>query len=150
MLHSLTERRSHSVWTTIIFWLQSSMLCAVLALARLWLCHVYMFRSPNLSMVRMTTGFPFRLAIAEAEECGFQGLHRPPHDGSLSSHPPAAAGVDTSPRYTCHLIVLCLSFHRGSAMPWSTEIKPSEEGDSKSCYNPSSRSYCHSVYTIDL
>ena len=50
----------------------------------------------------MTTRSLFSLAVADSEDCGFQRLHRLPQEGTLSSHPPAAAGVDTSPRYTHH------------------------------------------------
>ena len=40
----------------------------------------------------MTTGSLFSVPIAESEDCGSQGLHHPPQEGTLSSHPPALVG----------------------------------------------------------
>ena len=40
----------------------------------------------------MTTGSLFNLVIAESEDCGSQGLHRPLQEGILSSYPPALVG----------------------------------------------------------
>ena len=75
----------------------------------------------------MTTSSLFSLAAADSEDCGLQRLHRLPHEGTLSSHPPAAAGADMSPRYTPHPRYSGPPCSQGIATTWSIEMTPEGE-----------------------